>query len=96
MGTILSTPDPHGRLPIALDHLVVAARTLDEGEAWLTERLGRPLCGGGTHRGFGTHNRLLSLGPDCYLELIARDPLQPGASRVLFGLDQPAVAASIA
>ena len=51
---------------------------------------------GGSHPGFGTHNRLLRLGADCYLELIARDPEQPEASRVLFGLDQEPVARALA
>ena len=98
MEPILSTPAPNAGLPLALDHLVVAARTLDEGEAWLRARLGRSLVAGGAHPGFGTHNQLLGLGAGagCYLELIAPDPQQPAASRVLFGLDEPAVAASLA
>lgn len=90
MPEILSTPPGSAPLPIALDHLVVAATTLDVGEAWLRERLGTPLIPGGTHVGFGTHNRLLGLGPDCYLELIAADPTEPGPP-VLFGLGERAV-----
>ena len=50
-----------------LDHLVVAATSLAEGSQWVEERLGVTTDPGGHHTAFGTHNRLLSLGPDCYL-----------------------------
>ncbi|AWN23652.1 VOC family protein [Deinococcus irradiatisoli] len=75
----------------ALDHLVVAARTLEEGAAWLKERLGVPLSPGGEHVEFGTHNRLLSLGA-AYLEVIAVNPQASAPSRPRwFGIDTPAV-----
>ena len=61
----------------ALDHLVVAAADLEEGTRWVEERLGVGLEAGGRHTLFGTHNRVLSLGPDCYLEVIAVDPEAP-------------------
>lgn len=60
-----------------LDHLVIAARTLDEGRAWLEGRVGVSMQPGGTHDTFGTHNAVLSLGPDAYLEVIAVDPDAP-------------------
>lgn len=56
------------------DHLAIAARNLEEGAAWLQDRLGVELQPGGKHAQLGTHNMLLSLGPREYLELIAIDP----------------------
>ena len=61
---------------LALDHIAVSARTLDEGAAWVEMALGVPLAGGGKHPHMGTHNRLLGLG-DLYLEVIAIDPDAP-------------------
>ncbi len=57
-----------------LDHLAVAAETLDEGVAWVEDRLGVPMVAGGTHTRFGTHNKLLGLADDLYLEVISPDP----------------------
>lgn len=54
----------------------------------VSDRLGVPLAPGGQHAAFGTHNRLLSLGPDTYLEVIAIDPDARDPGRVRwFGLD---------
>lgn len=75
--------------PARLDHLVIAARTLEEGAAWLEGRLGVGLQPGGEHPAFGTHNRLLSLG-ESYLEVIAVNPDAPAPPRPRwFGLDTP-------
>ena len=78
-------------VPAAMpDHLVVAADTLDQGSAYLRDRLGVSPAGGGTHVAMGTHNRVLKLGPDRYLEVIAIDPdgRQPDSPR-WFNLDDP-------
>lgn len=61
-----------------LDHLVVAARTLDEGVAWCEATLGIEPGPGGRHELMGTHNRLFSIAtpalPQAYFEIIAIDP----------------------
>lgn len=74
---------------LRFDHIAIAAARLEDGVAWLEERLGVPLAPGGRHPAMGTHNRLLSLGPDLYLEVIAIDPeaVPPGRAR-WFDLDR--------
>jgi hypothetical protein len=58
---------------LTLDHIAISAERLEAGAAEVERALGLPLQGGGQHAAMGTHNRLLSLGPD-YLEVIAIDP----------------------
>lgn len=80
---------------LAIDHLVVAARTLEEGASWVESRLGVAPAGGGKHALMGTHNRLLGLGP-VYLEVIAIDPLAPPPGRKRwYALDAPSMRARL-
>lgn len=75
-----------------IDHIVLGARTLEEGAAHVERVLGVKCQAGGVHQGAGTHNMLLGLGPDCYLEVIAADPNQPQPEHPrLFDLDDPSV-----
>ena len=79
-------------MAIEFDHLVVAARTLEEGAAWVEARLGAAMTPGGKHATMSTHNRLLSLGPGRFLEVIAVDPDAPPPGRPRwFELDRPAM-----
>ncbi len=80
-----------------LDHLVVGTKDLDAGERWLEDMLGVPAQSGGEHDFMGTHNRLWSLGPGSYLELVAVNPNAPAPSRPRwFGLDDPDIQDSLA
>ena len=75
---------------LRLDHIAVVAPSLDAGVAWAEARLGLPLDPGGQHPQMGTHNRLLSLGPDLYFEVIAVDPEAPAPPhRRWFDLNTP-------
>jgi len=75
-----------------LDHLAIVAPDLDTGCAFVTRVLGVELQPGGVHPRMGTHNRLLRLGPDTYLEVIAIDPTAQRPDRPRwFGMDQLAV-----
>ncbi|MEI2776243.1 MAG: VOC family protein [Tetrasphaera sp.] len=75
-----------------IDHLVVAARDLDSGRAWLEDMLGVRLQPGGEHAMFGTHNLLLSLGGEEYVELLAVNRAVPKPCAVYpLGLESPDV-----
>ena len=89
----MSLPTPATRL----DHLVVAASTLEEGVAWCQATLGVLPGPGGDHALFGTHNRLLKLtceaAPHAYLEIIAvhpdHRPTRAAPLKRWFDLDDP-------
>jgi len=70
-----------------LDHIAIAAETLEEGVAWAEGKLGVPFLAGGKHAHFGTHNRLLGLADGLYLEVIAIDPDATSNGPRWFGLD---------
>jgi hypothetical protein len=80
-----------------LDHLVVAAATLEQGEDHLEALLGARPRRGGKHVAMGTHNSVLRLNDGAYLELIAIDPygIKPDRPR-WFDLDRPSMRASLA
>jgi len=70
-----------------IDHLVYATNDLDRGIAEIEALLGIRAAIGGRHAAWGTRNALVSLGPRCYLEIIAPDPEHSPASAARpFGL----------
>lgn len=84
-----------------VDHLVVAAASLEQGVAWCEATLGITPGPGGKHPLMGTHNRLFKVAaptwPVAYFEIIAIDPEAPRpARRRWYGLDEPALQARIA
>ena len=85
---------------LTLDHLIVAAASLDQGVAWCESTLGITPGPGGRHALMGTHNRLLKIAspafPGAYFEIIAIDPEAPPPGRARwFGLDDPGLQAQI-
>ena len=83
-----------------IDHLVIAADSLEQGAAWCAATFGVQPSGGGKHPLMGTHNRVMAISsesfPDCYLEVIAIDPDAPAPGRPRwFGLDHPEVRAAV-
>lgn len=83
-----------------VDHLVVAAATLEQGAQWCEATFGITPAAGGSHPLMGTHNRLVRLAGHqysrCYLEIIAIDPgaAAPATAR-WFDLDQPGLQAAL-
>ena len=75
--------------PGELDHLTVAALTLEQGVVHVERALGVIMPPGGAHPVMGTHNHLMRLGSGIFLEVIAPDAtLTPQRAR-WFGLDDP-------
>lgn len=85
----------------SLDHLVIVARSLDEGAAWCEATLGITPAPGGAHPNMGTHNRLFATSsqpyPATYAEILAVDAgaTRPNRPR-WFDLDDPTVQAAAA
>ena len=87
-----------------IDHLIIAARSLDDGVQWCEATLGVSPGKGGAHPLMGTHNRLLAISsatfPQAYLEIIAVDPSRPSqraaGQRRWFDLDDSTLQAGLA
>ena len=75
-----------------LDHIVIAAKTHDQGVSYIRDKLGVDIPRGGQHKFMGTHNSVMALGKHVYLEVISIDrSLNPPNHPRWFGLDDPHV-----
>ena len=89
-------------MKLALDHLVIATRTLGEGLDWCEATLGMRPEAGGRHAFMGTHNRVFAIGsaafPRAYAEIIAIDPeaASPTQHARWFDLDDAALQSALA
>ncbi|HYD66926.1 VOC family protein [Azospirillum sp.] len=79
-----------------IDHVTVAAATLDQGVAYAARVLGVAPPAGGAHPRMGTHNHLMTLGDGLFLEVIAVDPQAPAPGRPRwFALDDADLGADL-
>jgi len=75
-----------------IDHLVIAATDIERGVQHARSILGVELPQGGVHPKMGTHNHLMRLGEEMFLEVIAINPDgEPPSRPRWFGFDDPAV-----
>ena len=93
-------------MPTQIDHLVVAATSLEQGVQWCEALFGITPALGGEHALFGTHNRLFKIATPkfsmAYFEIIAINPeaVRPKKTTTLhphrwFDLDNPELQKSI-
>jgi len=72
-----------------LDHIVIGAASLGPASKALEDQFGSALAAGGKHPIMATHNRLMKLQSQTYLEVIAIDPDAPTPTRSRwFSLDE--------
>lgn len=79
-------------MPYIFDHLAIAADNLQQGVAFIKDKLGVEIPFGGEHDQMGTHNHLMQIGDGIFLEIIAinpnaKPPLAP--QKRWFDLDNP-------
>jgi pimeloyl-ACP methyl ester carboxylesterase len=87
-----------------IDHLVIVAKSLEQGVQWCEDTLGITPGPGGEHTLYGTHNRLFKVAspsnPMAYVEIIAIDPNAVRPKRACptrwYDMDDPALQKAVA
>jgi hypothetical protein len=75
-------------MALTLDHIAISGSSRDAARAYVEETLGLKMQSGGAHARFATHNHLMALEDNLYLEAISIDPDAPAQDRARwFGLD---------
>ena len=75
-----------------IDHIVIGVDKLSSGTKNIESKLNTKFSPGGEHKVMGTHNNLLKLQSDIYLEVIAKNPNVDTPSRQRwFSLDQTSI-----
>lgn len=75
-----------------IDHFVIGAATLGQGVDYVKDGLGVDMPFGGIHEKMGTHNHLMQLGKNVFLEIIAiNHGIDPPKRPRWFGLDDPMI-----
>ncbi len=73
-----------------IDHLVIGAASLKQGIDYVKDFLGVDIPFGGVHTKMGTHNHLMQLGNNIFLEIIAiNNEIEPPDKPRWYGLDDP-------
>ncbi|MGC6485842.1 MAG: VOC family protein [Candidatus Puniceispirillales bacterium] len=62
---------------LELDHIVITCHRLEAGMDYIERTFGVSIPPGGQHDFMGTHNAVMAVGRDAYLEVIAIDPSLP-------------------
>ena len=71
-----------------LDHIVFGSYTLEEGTVFVENMLQAKLSDIGYHKDMGTHNRVIRISENVYLEVVAIDPKRKNLkNRKWFNLD---------
>ncbi|MBY4718080.1 VOC family protein [Ralstonia mannitolilytica] len=70
---LTSETDTAGAI-LKLDHIAFVAQSLEQAQAYASQRFGVALPAGGKHPLMGTHNLVTRIAPGVFLEFIAIDP----------------------